>query len=134
MTDETDVSSPLRLPPELRRDLRKEITLRRARGETASPEGLLLEAWRFFVANRGSSPPPPSTCPICQDAADSGGTLANPDVPAALAELVDEFIRFAMRPAAEDRIWSRHTVELLRERIAERKVRAETTDPPGIQE
>ena len=133
MPDDTDVSSPVRLPPELRRDLRKEITLRRARGETASPAGLLLEAWRFFVTNRGSSPPSASPCPICQETADAG-TLVNPDLPSALAELVDEFIRFAMRPTAEDRIWSRHTLELLRERRAERKARTELTERPDGQE
>jgi hypothetical protein len=128
MVDETDLSSPMRLSPELRRDLQKEITLRRARGETASPGSLLLEAWRFFVANRGSSPPSVGPCPICQDAAASAGTLANADLPPALAELVDEFIRFAVHPRAEDRIWSRHTVELLRERRADRNERAGITD------
>ncbi len=133
MADETDVSSPLRLPTELRRDLRKEINLRRARGETASAGGLLLEAWRFFVANRGSSPAPSGPCPICQNTADDAGALVSPDLPPTLAELVDEFIRFAMRPAAEDRIWSRHTVELLRERSEERKARTEITDRPGDQ-
>ena len=56
---------------------------------------------------------------------------ADKNLPPELAELVEEFIRFATSPGIEDRIWSKHTLELLRERIAERKARREAAGPQG---
>ncbi len=41
-----------------------------------------------------------------------------------ISDLIEEFIRFATEPSVEDRNWSKHTLALLRERIADRKAKS----------
>jgi len=112
MSEENDDKSPIvKLPPELHRELQREIGARLVGGERVTCGALLLEAWRYYAAAKEVRG---------QAAAKEILNEVEKEISSDLKEIVEEFIRFATNPRIDDRIWSRHTLELLRERIAER--------------
>ncbi len=111
-------------------DYREELRQKRKPRPT---RGALLEsAWRTFRQGSGESPSAPSgeveACPICRDLVSGHGRIIEKSIPPELADLVEEFIHFAIEPSPRDQIWSKYTLEILRDRVAERKAAVRKKD------